>query len=146
MTCTIQKLRGLCLISYVPDQIKNCQPKTRIFWCTQSVLTNNHHYLRLEEPLFKKSLIFFRLSLSLSRVKIEKRSFDIKTTKFEKFFFLFDPTNFVHYIYTSQWWCVALYPIHKGKSKWNTITVQLGNSIKEATLLLVQWYAMYYTK
>ena len=145
MTCTIQKLRGLCLISYVPDQIKNCQPKTRIFWCTQSVLTNNHHYLRLEEPLFKKSLIFFRLSLSLES-KSKRDRLISKPLNLKSFFFLFDPTNFVHYIYTSQWWCVALYPIHKGKSKWNTITVQLGNSIKEGTLLLVQWYAMYYTK
>ena len=123
----------------------NQKPKTRIFWCTQSVLTNNHHYLRLEEPLFKKSLIFFRLSLSLES-KSKRDRLISKPLNLKSFFFLFDPTNFVHYIYTSQWWCVALYPIHKGKSKWNTITVQLGNSIKEATLLQVQWYAMYYTK
>ena len=130
---------------YPTGQIKNCQPKTGIFWCTQSVLTNNHHYSRLEEPLFKKSLIFFRLSLSLES-KSKRDRLISKPLNLKSFFFLFDPTNFVHYIYTSQWWCVALYPIHKGKSKWNTITVQLGNSIKEATLLLVQWYAMYYTK
>ena len=82
-------------------------------------------------------LIFsFRLSLDVSRVKIEKRDRLIsKPLNLKSFFFLFDPTNFVHYIYTSQWWCVALYPIHKGKSKWNTITVQLGNSIKEATTM-----------
>ena len=98
------------------------------------------------EPLFKKSLIFFRLSLSLES-KSKRDRLISKPLNLKSFFFLFDPTNFVHYIYTSQWWCVALYPIHKGKSKWNTITVQLGNSIKEATLLLVvQWYAMYYTK
>ena len=85
-----------------------------------------HHYSRLE-PLFKKSLIFFRLSLQSQKSKRDRLI--SKPLNLKSFFFLFDPTNFVHYIPV----CVALYPIHKGKSKWNTITVQLGNSIKEAT-------------